>query len=57
MGLSNMIKNAAGKYAGRAGRPAGGSPRTGGLNTGRGTAGTTGAGGIGGKIRSILNRR
>lgn len=57
MGLSNMIRNAAGKYTGRAGRPAGGSPRTGGLNTGRGAARTPGAGGIGGKIRSILNRR
>lgn len=57
MGISNMVKNAAGRYLGRTGtgtgtgttgRPAGGS-------AGRGTAVPSGK--TGGIIRKLLNRR
>ncbi|WP_026548831.1 hypothetical protein [Arthrobacter sp. Br18] len=60
MGLSNIIKNTAGRFTGRA-NPTGTTGRrsgTGRLNTpGRGGVGKPGPGGIGGMIRSILNRR
>jgi len=56
MGISNMVKNAAGRYLGRrgtgttSGRPAGG--------TGRGGRGTpVPSGKTGGILRNLLNRR
>jgi len=64
MGLSNIIKNATGRFS--RGGSAAGRPGTGGLNasgTGglnaSGTGGTArpGAAGIAGKIRSALKRR
>jgi hypothetical protein len=56
MGLSNIIKNATGRFS-RGGTSAG-RPGTGGLNA-SGTAGTArpGASGIAGKIRSALRKR
>lgn len=66
MNLSSMIRNAAGRFAGRTGRT--GEGRTGGGRTGmggltsgrsgtRGTGSAGGAGSISGRIRSFLNRR
>ena len=60
MNLGSMIKNAAGRFAGRTGT--GGAARGTGLNaTGR-TPGTTGAagarpGGVAGRITGMLRRR
>lgn len=56
MGLSNIIKTAAGRFS--RGGTAAGRPRTGGLNA-SGTRGTArpGAAGFAGKIRSALRRR
>lgn len=63
--MSNIIRNAAGRFAGRrpsTGRTAGGRTGGGGVagrssTSGRGGVGRGGGGGIGGKIRGFLNRR
>lgn len=63
MGLSNILRSAAGRFAGRGGTgTTRRTPRTGGMGAGRGGvgrggAGRPGSGGVGGMIRSILNRR
>ena len=60
MNLGSMIKNAAGRFAGRTGT--GGTARGTGLNAARRTPGTTGAagarpGGVAGRIMVMLRRR
>ena len=60
MNLGSMIKNAAGRFAGRTGT--GGAARGTGLNAARRTPGTTGAagarpGGVAGRIMGMLRRR
>lgn len=68
MGLSSIIRSVVGRSAGRGGagttRRTSGTGRmgygrgTGGrMGTGRGGANRSGSGGVGGMIRSILNRR
>lgn len=59
MGISNMIKNAAGRYIGRTGTGTGtGAPRTGAPGTGAAGRGTPlPAGKAGGILRKLLNRR
>jgi hypothetical protein len=58
MGLSNIIKNATGRFTRSRGGTAVGQPGTGRLNA-SGTGGTArpSAGGIAGKIRNALRRR
>lgn len=60
MGISNMVKNAAGRYLGKSGSgtssTTGRRPAGGGMNTGR-RGGTAGSGGMGQKLRGLLNRR
>ncbi|OUM43313.1 hypothetical protein [Arthrobacter sedimenti] len=61
MGISNMVKNAAGRYLGRSGTgttPTTGRTRAGGMNTRR-TTGTpaSSSGGVGRMLRGLLNRR
>jgi hypothetical protein len=62
MGISNMVKNAAGRYLGRSGtgttpttgrRPTGGRTNT----TRSGGAPAGGSGGVGKILRGLLNRR
>ncbi|AUZ86255.1 hypothetical protein ACX80U_13040 [Arthrobacter sp. TmT3-37] len=59
MGISNMVKNAAGRYLGRSGTgttPTTGRTRGGGMNAGRrGTPMPSGK--VGGILRNLLNRR
>jgi hypothetical protein len=60
MNLGSMIKNAAGRFAGRTGT--GGTARGTGLNAAGRTPGTTGAagawpGGVAGRIMGMLRRR
>lgn len=58
MGISNKIKNAAGRYLGRG--SAGNTGRSGaggGMNTKRGGSPASSSGGIGKKLRGLLNRR
>ena len=60
MNLGSMIKNAAGRFAGRTGT--GGTARGTGLKAARRTPGTTGAagarpGGVAGTIMGMLRRR
>ena len=58
MGLSNIIKNASGRFTSSRGGSAAGQRGTGGLNaSGAGRTARPGAGGIAGKIRSALKRR
>jgi hypothetical protein len=59
MGISNMVKNAAGRYLGRSGTtPTTGRTRAGGLNTtGRTGTPASGSGGVGKILRGLLNRR
>lgn len=60
MGLSNIIRNAAERFAGRTPGTTSGRTGTGGLGTPRGTGtgtGRLGGGGIGGTIRNLLRRR
>jgi hypothetical protein len=62
MGISNMVKNAAGRYLGRSGTgttSATGRTRAGGMNTRGRTTGTpaSGSGGVGKMLRGLLNRR
>jgi hypothetical protein len=64
MGISNMVKNAAGRYLGRSGtgtttgRPAGGAGRGVGGGVGRGRSGSpVPSGKVGGILRNLLNRR
>ena len=57
MGLSNMIKSAAGRLGGRAGGTTRRTTGTGRTGTGRGGVNRGGSGGVGGMIRGILNRR
>lgn len=55
MGISNMVKNAAGRYLGRTGTGTGTTGRPAGGSAGRGTAVPSGK--TGGIIRKLLNRR
>ncbi len=59
MGISNMVKNAAGRYLGRSGT--GTTPTAGRTGTGGTKAGGTGtplpSGKVGGVLRGLLNRR
>jgi hypothetical protein len=58
MGLSNIIKNTAGRITRSSSGSAASRRGTGGLNaSGTGRAGRPGAGGIAGRIRSILRGR
>ena len=63
MGLSNIIRSVVGRSAGRGGttRRTSGTGRagygTGRAGYGRGGVNRSGSGGVGGMIRSILNRR
>lgn len=56
MGLSNILRNAAGRLSGGSGTTRRGTG-TGRSSYGRGAGGRSGSGGIGRIVRSILNRR